>query len=187
MASCRRGRRPLRAEARPRAATLLCTQCGHPNRPQHRVCAVCSGPLGGHVDLAHDDAIEETDARITRVVAAIEQLLTEAISSDVFVAMIDEMIDDLAKRHEALGGLEIPPLAGEAMSAEVDAGLEGLAWYCDGLARLRDFADTPERALLEEGLTLIEAAEARLQEALECNRQNRRRIEGVASDASTLA
>lgn len=153
---------------------MRCPRCSRSYPPGFEWCEPCHERLPEEVDPP------PVDDRLRDVRGAVERFEQGESSEEEFLAFLDEMAAELAQKEQGLLELDLSEDLQEFMREELEAGLEGIGGFQEGLEVLRSFE--PED--LAHGLAMVEAANERLNEALRLNRENRRRLEADYSEAS---
>ncbi|NDD28728.1 MAG: hypothetical protein EB084_10730 [Proteobacteria bacterium] len=128
----------------------------------------------------------QPSARALEVMALIERARDTAVDD----ADITGELEQLAQRLVALGRglleIDLPETAEDIVRIEIETGVEAAEGFLAAL-------ETVERARLEGDLTLldaaqalVEAADARLREAVRLNEENRMRLEAIYIDNSLV-
>ena len=103
-----------------------------------------------------------------------------------FDQFIEELTEELNKREEDIRQIEIPPEAVEEFREELEVGFRGIQLWHEGVARMALFTQDGDVAHLEEGLDLCVQGNEHINEAMRINRDNRKKLEEIYRDSSTM-
>ncbi len=103
-----------------------------------------------------------------------------------FEDFIEELSQALQKREEDIRQIEIPPEAVEDFREELEVGFRGIQLWHEGVARMALFTEEMDVTHLEEGLELCGQGNEHINEAMRINRDNRRKLEEIYRDSSTM-
>ncbi|MBI3926294.1 MAG: hypothetical protein HY319_12190 [Armatimonadetes bacterium] len=120
----------------------------------------------------------------------LEEAAAKAASGEWTVEQFGEYLEGvaqtLAEREQAIREIEIPPEAVEDFREELEVGFAGIQLYNEGVARMMMFVEDSEVSHLEEGIDLVRQGNEHINEAMRINRDNRKRLEEMYIDSSTM-
>lgn len=133
---------------------------------------------------------EPEDAPVTQRLIEVEEAAEKAASGEwtpeQFEEFIEEVAQALVKREEDIRQIEIPPEAVEDFREELEVGFTGIQLWHEGVSRMALFSEELDVAHLEEGLDLCRQGNDHINEAMRINRENRKRLEEIYRDSSTM-
>lgn len=129
---------------------------------------------------------ETVDQRLREAEEAAEKAASGEWSNEQFAEFIDGLSQTLQEREEQIRQIEIPPEAVEDFREELEVGFTGIQLWHEGVARMALFAEDMDVAHLEEGLEICRQGNEHINEAMRINRENRKRLEEMYIDSSTM-
>ena len=166
---------------------MICFKCGHSNGYGSNYCSRCNAvlPKMDHVPQVEAEAPVVND-RYLLIQEACDRVLSGASNLDEFAAFVEGVTSALTRKDEEMRQIEIPPETYEEFREELEVGFAGVELFFEGLRMLRLFVEQPEPSHIESGLELIREGNTLINDAMRINRANRRRIEEIYVDSSTM-
>ena len=166
---------------------MLCIRCGHTNGYGGNYCARCNAvlPKMTHVPQVETEAPVVND-RYLRIKEACDQVLYGERSPEEFATYIDEIIIALETKDQEMREIEIPDESYDDFREELEVGFSGVELFLEGLRTLRLYTEQPEESHLQAGLELILEGNTLINDAMRINRENRRKLEDMYVDSSTV-
>ena len=135
---------------------------------------------------AREPEPDTVDQRLREAEEAAEKAASGEWTTDQFSEFIEGLAQTLAEREEQIRQIEIPPEAVEDFREELEVGFTGIQLWHEGVARMALFADDLDVGHLEEGLDICRQGNDHINEAMRINRDNRKRLEEMYIDSSTM-
>lgn len=135
---------------------------------------------------AQEPEPEVVNQRLLEVEEAAEKAASGEWTPEEFGQFVEEVAQALVEHEEHIRQIEIPPEAVEDFREELEVGFNGIQLWHEGVARLGLFLEEPDVAHLEEGLELCRQGNDYINEAMRINRENRKRLEEMYIDSSTM-
>jgi hypothetical protein len=129
---------------------------------------------------------ERVNERLIQLEDAARKTAEGEWSAEELGEFLDGIIRILNEREQQIREIEIPPEAVEDFREELEVGFSGIQLYTEGVQRMLLFVEDPNPAHLEEGLELARQGNDHINEAMRINRENRRKLEEMYIDASTM-
>lgn len=129
---------------------------------------------------------ERVNERLMQLEDAARKAAEGEWSQEELGEFLDGIIRILNEREQQIREIEIPPEAVEDFREELEVGFSGIQLYTEGVQRMLLFVEDPNPTHLEEGLDLARQGNDHINEAMRINRDNRRKLEEMYIDASTM-
>ena len=162
-------------------------KCGHQNPMGMNYCQSCNTmlprvPQAADVDAQH----QKVNERYLQLKEAGDKVISGEWSIEEYSNFLDHISRVLAQKEQEIRDIEIPPEAFEDFRQELEVGFQGIELYNNGVATMRLFLADHNPAHIHEGLELIREGNEQINEAMKINRENRRKLEEVYIDSSTM-
>lgn len=168
---------------------MLCVKCGFSNAEGANYCTRCNAQLPRLVQAAAPDTEAETpriNERLQQIESAVQKALSGEWEADRFGQFLDEMATVLAEKERDIREIPIPPEAEDDFRDELEVGYAGIEMYGHGVQRMFSFLEDFDPAHLDAGLELVRQGNEHINEAMRINRENRRKLEEMYTDSSTM-
>jgi hypothetical protein len=160
---------------------IICAQCGTENSDQAEVCARCGVAFA---EAPRPPAAEgqPVENRLREVEEAVRRVVSGELSPQEFGQMMSHLSAELAAKEQEIRDIELPPEALQAFREELEAGFGGMKLFKEGVQTLLRYGEDPRQEHLDSGLELVRQGNARLNYAVELNRQARQVLEKLYQD-----
>jgi hypothetical protein len=99
---------------------------------------------------------------------------------------LDNISRILMQKEQEIREIEIPPEAIEEFREELEIGFAGIELYNNGIAHMKVFLEDRNPEHIDYGLDLVKDGNEKINEAMRINRENRRKLEEMYIDSSTM-
>lgn len=166
---------------------MICIKCGHTNTFGQKFCTGCNAvlPKMTHVPQATAEP-SFVNERYLRIQAASEQVLRGESNVEDYAVFLDEVYEALSVKEQEMRSIEIPPETFEDFREELEVGFAGIEMYFEGVRTLQLYVEQQDSSHIEAGLELIREGNELVNQAMRINRENRRKLEEVYLDTSTM-
>lgn len=165
----------------------LCTRCGAQNPDNLNYCANCNSvlpniPAATQSPKPPDKVME----RYNQLKEASDLVLTGEWSVEEYGEFLENIAQVLAQKEQEIRDIEIPQEAYEDFAEELTVGFEGINLYNEGVAHMMMYLDTQNPEDIHYGLELVLQGNENINQAMKINRENRRKLEEMYIDTSTM-
>lgn len=165
----------------------ICTRCGAQNQDNLKYCTSCNSvlpniPAATQFPKAPDYVME----RYSQLKEAGELVLSGEWTIEEYGEFLENVSKVLADKEQEIRDIEIPEEAYEDFSDELEVGFEGIAMYNEGIAHMMLYLEDQNPEHIEYGLELVHQGNERINNAMRINRENRRKLEEMYIDTSTM-
>lgn len=129
---------------------------------------------------------QKVNERYLQLKEAGEKVTSGAWTVEEYAAFLDHIARVLAQKEQEIRDIEIPPEAFEDFRQELEIGFSGIELYNNGINTMRGYLNDDDTTHIEEGLELIREGNEMINEAMRINRENRKKLEEVYLDSSTM-
>lgn len=168
---------------------MLCVKCGFQNSDGANYCSKCNAQLPRVLQGPQEEVEPETPRihdRLQQIEAAAARAASGEWNPEEFGRFLEETAAILAEKERAIREIPIPDEAAEDFREELEVGYTGIDLYNQGVQRMFDFVADANPLFLEEGLDLVRQGNEFVNQAMRINRENRRKLEEMSTDASSL-
>jgi len=167
---------------------LICIKCGFNNPDGSNYCQGCNAvlPKMHQVSVAPPQKVNE---RYYQLKEAGEKVLSGEWTIAQYSEFLNNVAQILAQKAEEIREIsenEIPPEAFADFEEELTVGFDGIAHYELGIVEMMLFCSSNDPVHIEKGLELVSAGNEKINEAMRINRDNRRKLEEMYIDTSTI-
>jgi len=165
----------------------VCTRCGTQNPDHKNYCENCNSvlpaiPASAQSPKTPDVVLE----RYNQLREAADLVMNGEWTIDEYAEFLENIAQVLAQKEQEIRDIEIPEEAYEDFEDELSVGFEGITLYNEGIAHMMLFLDDQDPAHIEYGLELVYQGNENINEAMKINRINRRKLEEMYVDTSTM-
>lgn len=128
---------------------------------------------------------EAINQHLQEIEEACQRIASGEWDSDDFADYIEQLAEKLQEQEDFIRQIEIPPEAIEEVREELEVGFSGILHWNNGVARLAKFIEETDVTHLEEGLELCRQGNELLNEAMQINRENFKRIEALYRESAS--
>lgn len=168
---------------------MLCVKCGFQNSGGAKYCSKCNAQLPRVLHGPQEEVEPDTPRvqdRLQQIEAAAARAASGEWNPEEFGRFLEETAVILAEKEQAIRDIPIPDEAVEDFREELEVGYMGIDLYNQGVQRMFDFVAETNPLILEEGLELVRQGNEFVNQAMRINRENRRKLEEMSTDASSL-
>ncbi|MGI5844223.1 MAG: zinc ribbon domain-containing protein [Candidatus Xenobium sp.] len=168
---------------------MLCVKCGFQNSGGAKYCSKCNAQLPRVLHGPQEEVEPDTPRvqdRLQQIEAAAARAASGEWNPEEFGRFLEETAGILAEKEQAIRDIPIPDEAVEDFREELEVGYMGIDLYTQGVQRMFDFVAETNPLILEEGLELVRQGNEFVNQAMRINRENRRKLEEMSTDASSL-
>ncbi|MHB2020777.1 MAG: hypothetical protein ACYCW6_27885 [Candidatus Xenobia bacterium] len=166
--------------------SLICFKCGSQNAPGSNFCNECNAALPKMQQTDSFTPPPRINERYMQIKDAGDKVVSGEISLEEYCTFLDRVISVLEEKERQIREIEIPPEAVEDFREELETGFTGIDLYNQGLQTMRYYAEEPDAVHIETGLQLIREGNEMINDAMRINRENRRKLEEMYIDTSTM-
>ena len=166
---------------------MFCPKCGCDNDQGVNCCANCGAALPRLEQMQSATTIKEhhtVNERLRVFEKAVDDVRSGQRSVEDFHAFLLETHEVLSAKEREIREIAIPEEASGDFQEELSIGFEGIALYNEGIAQMLEYAERLDETCLDDGLALVRQGNARINEAMRVNRENRNRLEEELSQNS---
>jgi hypothetical protein len=170
------------------AGSLICVKCGHQNAGGQNYCQHCNAILP-KISQAVPEATaapQKVNERYLQLKDAGDKVVSGAWTVEEYGVFLENISKILTQKEQEIREIEIPPEAVEDFREELEVGFAGIDLYNQGVSIMKLFLEDGEPSHIEEGLELIREGNEMINEAMRINRENRRKLEEMYIDTSTM-
>jgi hypothetical protein len=143
-------------------------------------------PKMGNTNTSDIAPHQKVNERYMQFKDAGDKVIQGTWSVDQYNAFLDNISNVLSQKEQEIRNIEIPPEAIEDFRQELEIGFSGIDLYNQGIATMKLYVEDRDGTHIEEGLELIREGNELINEAMRINRENRRKLEEVYIDTSTM-
>lgn len=165
---------------------MICMKCGQQNPNGLNYCQNCNTMLPKVPQAADIGQHQKVNERYLQLKEAGDRVLAGEWTVEEYATFLDHISRVLAQKEQEIRDIEIPPEALEDFRQELEIGFSGIEMYNNGISTMRLFLADRNSAHIHEGLELIREGNEMINEAMRVNRENRRKLEEVYIDSSTM-
>jgi len=164
---------------------LICIKCGHKNPAGVNYCDSCGAilPKMTQAEMAPPAKVNE---RYMLLKDAGEKVRSGEWSVEEFISFLKNISAILSQKEQEIREIEIPSEAIAEFEEELNMGFSGIELYNQGISEMMLYAEDLNPEHLENGVEMIREGNERINEAMRINRENRRKLEEMYIDTSTL-
>ncbi|MDQ7824781.1 MAG: zinc ribbon domain-containing protein [Candidatus Eremiobacteraeota bacterium] len=164
---------------------MLCLKCGHNNAQGANYCTRCNAalPKMTQTDTAPPTKVNE---RYMQLKEAGEKAKSGEWTIEQYGKFLQDIQAILAQKEQEIREIEIPEEAIEEFAEELEVGFNGIELYNQGIANMLLFLEDKNADHIDYGLELVHEGNEKINEAMRINRENRRKLEEMYIDNSTL-
>lgn len=156
---------------------MLCTECGHLNYPDERICEKCNKPLPDR-----DTPPPRLEKTYYELESACEKIKKREMSSGEFRDHLIKLENYFRKTLDDIDKMDIPSDIMDEAKPEINIGTAGIKLYLEALIELTLYLDTKHDIYLDRGLGMAKDANNRINEALRMNFESYRAIQETAEE-----
>lgn len=165
----------------------VCTRCGTQNPDNKNYCVNCNAalpaiPASAQVPKSQSAVME----RYNQLREAADMVINGEWTIEEYGEYLENLAQVLAQKEQEIRDIEIPEEAYEDFEEELSVGFEGITLYNEGIAHMMLYLDDQDPAHIEHGLDLVHQGNENINDAMKINRQNRRKLEEMYVDTSTM-
>lgn len=166
---------------------LVCTRCGTENSDGTRFCTNCQAalpqiPAGTQVARPPDKVTD----RYNQLKEASDKVLNGEWTIEEYGEFLENIAQVLAQKEVEIREIEIPEESYDDFAEELEVGFNGIALYNEGIAHMMLYLEDQNPENIEYGLELVWQGNEQINEAMRINRENRRKLEEMYIDTSTM-
>ncbi|MFP4498380.1 MAG: hypothetical protein ACLFQV_09240 [Vulcanimicrobiota bacterium] len=124
--------------------------------------------------------------RYNQLREAVEKIKSGEWSIDEYADFIENIAEALAQKETEIRDIEIPEEAYDDFAEELEVGFNGIALYNEGVSHMMLYLEDENVEHLDYGLELAYQGNEQINEAMCINRRNRRKLEEMYIDTSTV-
>lgn len=165
----------------------ICTRCGTQNPDNKNYCVNCNSalpaiPASAQVPKSPSFVME----RYNQLKEAADLVMNGEWTIEEYGEFLENLAQVLAQKEQEIRDIEIPEEAYEDFEEELSVGFEGITLYNEGIAHMMLYLDDQDPTHIEDGLELVYQGNNNINDAMKINRQNRRKLEEMYVDTSTM-
>ena len=165
----------------------VCTRCGTQNPDNKNYCVNCNAalpaiPASAQVPKVPSFVME----RYNQLREAADLVINGEWTIEEYGEYLENLAQVLAQKEQEIRDIEIPEEAYEDFEDELAVGFEGITLYNEGIAHMMLYLDDQDPAHIDHGLELVRQGNENINDAMKINRQNRRKLEEMYVDTSTM-
>lgn len=161
-------------------------KCGEQSSGGANYCQRCNSVLPKLPEAADSFTHQPVNERYLQLRDAGDKVLAGEWSIDQYGSFLENIGQVLARKEQEIRDIEIPSEAYEDFRAELEMGFQGIDLYNAGIATMRLYVADHNAAHIHDGLEQIRAGNEAINDAMRINRENRRKMEDVYIDSSTM-
>ncbi|MBM3461350.1 MAG: zinc ribbon domain-containing protein [Armatimonadetes bacterium] len=168
---------------------MICVKCGQQNPGGYNYCQRCNAMLPKVAHAAEPSEVaaqQKVNERYMQLKEAGDKVVSGEWTVEAYSSFLDGIARILAQKEQDIRDIEIPEEALEDFREELEVGFQGIEMYNQGIANMRLFLDDREPSHIQEGLELVREGNEMINEAMRINRDNRRKLEEMYIDTSTM-
>lgn len=124
--------------------------------------------------------------RYNQLRTAGEGVLSGHMSLDDFTVFIQNISRTLAAKAQEIRDIDIPAEASDDFTEELEVGFAGIELYERGVEEMALFLQDQNPGHIAQGLSVVAEGNERINDAMRINRENRRKLEEMYIDTSTM-
>jgi len=164
---------------------LLCLKCGYKNSAGANYCERCSAALP-KMTQTETGPPPKVNERYMQLKEAGEKVKNGEWTIEEYGKFLGEIQQVLALKESEIREIEIPEEAIEEFSEELEVGFNGIELYNQGISNMMLYLEDQNPDHIDYGLELVNDGNEKINEAMRINRENRRKLEEMYIDTSTL-
>ncbi|MCD4783426.1 MAG: zinc ribbon domain-containing protein [Candidatus Eremiobacteraeota bacterium] len=165
----------------------VCTRCGAQNQENKKYCVNCQAVLPNIPAATQSPKLSETVMeRYYQLKEAGDLVLNGEWTVEEYGEFLESISQVLAKKEQEIREIEIPEEAYDDFAEELEVGFNGIALYNEGIAHMMLYLEDEDPEHIEYGLQLVDEGNESINKAMKVNRENRRKLEEMYIDTSTM-
>lgn len=164
----------------------VCTKCGAQNSDSQKYCISCQSVLPNIPSVQVITAPDKVMERYNQLKEAADMVLSGEWTIEQYGEFLENVSRILAQKEQEIRDIEIPEEAYDDFSEELQVGFEGIALYNEGIAHMMMYLESQNPDDIEYGLELVYQGNEKINNAMRINRENRRKLEEMYIDTSTM-
>lgn len=164
---------------------MICIKCGAQNPNDARYCNNCNAMLPKMADSYEEEAPPIHD-RYNQLKNAGEKVKSGEWTADEFIEFVEGIYHVLTGISQDIREIDIPPESTSEFEEELAIGFEGISLYEQGIQEMLGFIQTKDPVHIDSGLAMIRQGNDRINQAMHINRQNRKKLEEMYIEGTTL-
>ncbi|MCE1246618.1 MAG: hypothetical protein LWY06_08240 [Firmicutes bacterium] len=165
----------------------VCTRCGAQNSDMQKYCSNCQAvlpniPSGTQMSIESETVME----RYNQLKEAAEMVLCGEWTIEEYGDFLESVSRVLAQKEQEIRDIDIPEEAYDDFTDELQTGFEGIALYNEGIAHMLLYLEDQDPENIDHGLELVYQGNEKVNEAMKINRDNRKKLEEMYIDTSTM-
>lgn len=165
----------------------VCTRCGAQNPDNKKYCVNCQAVLPNIPSATQSPKLPETVMeRYYQLREAGDLVVNGEWTVEEYGEFLENISQVLAKKEHEIRDIEIPEEAYDDFSEELEVGFNGIALYNEGIAHMMLYLEDEDPENIEYGLQLVYEGNESINQAMKVNRENRRKLEEMYIDTSTM-
>lgn len=128
----------------------------------------------------------KVNERYMQLKEAGEKVKSGEWSIEEYGSFLSEIHQILSQKEQEIREIEIPEEAVEEFSEELNVGFNGIELYNQGISNMMLYLEDENPDHIDYGLELVHEGNEKINEAMRINRENRRKLEEMYIDTSTL-
>lgn len=166
---------------------MICMKCGHKNPSGAHSCEQCGALLPKMTQAAIETAPPpKVNERYLLLKDAGDKAKSGEWSIEEYGKFLNEIRAVLSQKEQEIREIEIPEEAIDEFADELEVGFSGIELYNQGIANMILYLDDQNPDHIDYGLELVHEGNEKINEAMRINRENRRKLEEMYIDTSTL-
>lgn len=166
---------------------MICVRCGYNNPPGTNFCEKCNSSLPKIVPHSPESAAPpKVNERYMQLKEAGEKAKSGEWTVEEYGIFLENISKILTQKEQEIREIEIPEEAIDEFAAELEVGFAGIDLYNTGIANMKLFLEDQNPDHIDYGLELVREGNEKINEAMRINRENRRKLEEMYIDTSTL-
>jgi hypothetical protein len=165
---------------------LLCLKCGFKNPSGANVCQRCNAQLPKMSDTADNAPPPKVNERYMQLKEAGDKAKSGEWPIEEYSKFLTEIHTILSQKEQEIREIEIPEEAIDEFAEELEVGFGGIEMYNQGIANMMLYLEDQNPDHIDYGLELVHEGNEKINEAMRINRENRRKLEEMYIDTSTL-
>lgn len=167
---------------------MICVKCGFNNPDGSNYCQECNAvlPKLHQVSVVPPQKVNE---RYNQLREAGEKVKGGEWTIEQYAEFLNNVAQILAQKAEEIREIsetEIPPEAFADFEEELTIGFDGIAHYELGIVEMMLYCGSHDPTHIDKGLELVAIGNEKINEAMGINRENRRKLEEMYIDTSTI-
>jgi len=165
----------------------VCTRCGAQNSDDKKYCVNCQAVLPNIPAASRSPKPPEiVMERYNQLKEAGDMVLNGEWTVEEYGEFLEGISQVLAQKEQEIREIEIPEEAYDDFAEELEVGFNGIALYNEGIAHMMLYLEDENPEHIEYGLQLVYEGNESINEAMKVNRENRRKLEEMYIDTSTM-